>query len=119
MKRDWAKVRGLLLHLESHSGLSIHDVPALGFQSSLEADEYMRLMGSAGFLHDLIDTHSPRDEPGFVTNGLSASGHDFLDAIRNDDAWHWITIQIEKFGGLPSGLVKDLGVQYLRRQVDA
>ncbi|WP_263626499.1 DUF2513 domain-containing protein [Xinfangfangia pollutisoli] len=50
---------------------------------------------------------------------MTAKGHDFLDAIRNDTVWNKAKSGAAAVGGMTLGMLKDLAVAYLKQETAA
>lgn len=103
MKRDMDTIRALMLKLEALpvNGQTIfavgpHDEELAVVGASVDQIAYhLRLLYDQGFL----------DSPGepFLSGqipfrGLTWTGHDFIDSIRDDDVWQKTKKQAEKVG---------------------
>jgi len=80
MKRDLELIRSILLHLEG--GSSNRHLPGAGTDVTVE---HIRLLCEAGLLE--ASDNSTRGRTILVPERLTSAGHDFLDAVRNDDLW--------------------------------
>lgn len=112
MKRDMDLVRGMLLAIED-------DVLRFGEgtdNGGLDAPDdvitaHLRLLEQAG----LIEVMSrPISGPIYI-RGLTWDGHDFLDAVRDPEVWKRTKDGALTVGGWTFGLMKELGVAYLKQ----
>jgi hypothetical protein len=91
MKRDMEIVRNLLLRAEAAEGsVSIND-PVETY--------HVRIMIQAGLVEGRISEEITSDAPrhSYIHN-LTWTGHDFLDAARNDTAWRTVKEKVLKPG---------------------
>ena len=51
------------------------------------------------------------------TNRMTSSGHDYLDAIRDDTVWAKIKDVAAGVGGVTLGVMKELAVAYLKQEI--
>lgn len=94
MKRDWEIIRAILTKIEDDVScqkkfLYLSDFNKNTLDERYAIAEHMRL---------LIDAQLVREEmsqrlgvnvvSGFTAKGLTFSGHEFLDVIRNDTVWN-------------------------------
>ncbi|MGE8131573.1 DUF2513 domain-containing protein [Methylobacterium sp. NPDC080182] len=111
MKRDMDLVREILILIEDDVCAfgAGHGEARLAFP---EADvmEHLRLMEQAGLIE--VASH-PLSGPIYV-RGLTWTGHDFLDTVRDPEVWKRTKEGASKMGGWTFGLLKDLGTAYLK-----
>jgi len=120
MKRDLNLVREILLRVEplpAHFGEGVSlkvgepplDIPGY---SNEEIAYHIRIMtqgdliSSAGFQRDGVTI------PDF--RGLRWQGHEFLDDIRNPEAWKDTMGKIDKYGGAGMSVAWELAKAYMR-----
>ena len=48
---------------------------------------------------------------------MTSQGHDYLDAIRNDNIWTKTKAGAASVGGVTLGIMKDIAIGYLKQQV--
>jgi hypothetical protein len=107
VKRDNDLIRELLIEIEEHEGSRYHLI--LGDDS--DAEDYRRhyhleLMADAG----LVEISGTYD----TTFRLTNYGHDFIEAIRDDNAWEAVKGAANKAGGVSLSLLADIGVALLK-----
>lgn len=104
MKRDPELLRSLLFEMESsHAHISV--IPMGG---SAEKYYHSLLLCDEGLV----------EQTGQASFRLTSSGHDFLDAIRDDSRWQKVMDYIKQNGGdWTLGILKDLASRFLRDTV--
>lgn len=110
MRRDDDLIRKLMLDFEES------DDPLLTHLTTWDADGdderkyfHLRLLVDAGFLAE-----SGKSDGVFrMTN----AGHDFCAAIRDDTIWNKTKTASGQVAGVSLGLMKDIGVSYLRQKL--
>lgn len=120
MKRDMELVRKVLLHVEHvHEGDSptIIDVNAFAFEDFDSKDVYghLDILARAGFIED----HHQRNSITPIVWGLSWSGHEFLDSVRDPEIWRKTKAAGEKVGGWTLSLLADYAKGLLKLQFDS
>jgi hypothetical protein len=112
MKRDMDLIRTILLQIEARKDLALKAV-------EIEGVDPVVLGRHVEWLYNekLIDGPSPRQsgrggQPHIVIKDLSWSGHDFLDAIRNDGIWHQIKQTLD-VSTMPAEVIKSVGIGLL------
>ncbi|MGG1480446.1 DUF2513 domain-containing protein [Bacillus smithii] len=118
MKRDMELVRQLLFLIEAqedtHSELKIPS----------EMDKnivvyHLKLMQQAGLTENNIQYAS--DEPMWIYSQLTWEGHDFLDAIKNDNIWSKTKEAIKskglEIGQISFGVLKDFAVLKVKEKL--
>lgn len=112
MKRDMDLIRGILLYVEEHDGMStVTDREHFEPFTERELHEAVHLLEG----HGLVEANIQRSgtTPGgiyaAVVNRLTWEGHDFLEAARNETIWERTKAQIaEKGGGASFEVIKAL-----------
>lgn len=121
MRRDADLVRELLLKLEAlpmSPGSTVllggHDEElAIDGYSADEIDYHLSLIKEAGFIEGpKFDASDGR----LTFRRLSWEGHEFVDAIRDPEAWKRTKAGASKVGGWTFGLLKQLGTAYFKQQ---
>ncbi|SEM10377.1 Hypothetical protein SAMN05518845_11684 [Variovorax sp. YR750] len=90
MIKNWSIIRAILLRLEAAStantALNAHQLPEYPEQ---EVAYNMRLLSEAGYIKaDILESKSGDGRiAAAIARGLTNSGHDLLDTIRNDTVW--------------------------------
>lgn len=121
MKRDMDLIRELMLKLESiplEFGDNTHLEPSdprlqIADYSVDQIAYHLDLIEQAGFLK------SCRGRPaiGVMFSGLSWSGHEFLDSVRNPDVWHKTKAIAAAAGGATIDIIVMAAKTYLQQQV--
>ncbi len=123
MKRNMETVRALLLRLESlpmKSASSIVMISAADKQLSIEGispqevDYHLALIVE----QNLIECAGNGLLNGAIAfRRLTWEGHDFVDAVRDDEIWRKTKAGAEQAGGLTFDLVKDLAKGFIKTQI--
>lgn len=109
MKRDNEMLRSLLIGYERQDDWMIHVETCLGMTpDELKREHHTHLLCDAGFLAEV----------GEDTYRITNQGHDFLEAIRNDDRWSRIKEIVVKVGGnVTTGLIFDIAIGLLKTKI--
>ncbi|MFM5147324.1 DUF2513 domain-containing protein [Aeromonas rivipollensis] len=109
MKRNWDTVRDLLTRLEDEE-FTDQPLRLACFQNSPERDSisyHMELLIEAGLVQGYMSKELGSWPADFVAERLTWSGHEFLDAIRNDTLWNKTKAKFASEGlGMTMELVK-------------
>ena len=108
MKRDDDLIRKILFGLEESDDW-LHILPATSLDASAEEHQeryLLDLMGDQGFVAGV----------GESSFRMTSQGHDFLDAIRDDNIWNKTKVGAVQVGGMTIGMMKDLAVAYLKQE---
>jgi hypothetical protein len=125
MKRDMELIRELMLRLEelpinADDGivLSAYDGDELQFEgySAGQVHYHMDQLYRSGYLDSGAD-HFGFDENSWMFSRLTPSGHDFIDSIRDPEVWRRTKEGASKAGGWTLGVIKDLGLAYLKHVI--
>lgn len=121
MKRDMDLVRAILFAVESagegqilsNSGLQVD-----GFTAG-QISAHVQLLEEAGFLRASISQEIGHvTARGFHIYGLTWSGHEFLDTVRDASVWEKTKSTIVSRGGsLSFEVVKALAMGFLKQQL--
>lgn len=111
MKRDDDLIRELLLQFEEAAAWE-HEMPGsfIGFSEEDSRRRYHVLL--------LIDEGLLVEADKDLVR-LTASGHDFLDAVRAETAWKRAKDGAASVGGVTLGVLKDIAVAYMKKEVSA
>mgnify|MGYP001585920483 FL=1 len=123
MKREMDLVRELLLRIESLQLAAGSTVVLHATKEPLahEGDDpaiiayHMGLLMSAGLV-DPAEIQYGADT--FIIRGLTWSGHDLLDSIRDPAIWRETKEGITKAGGFSFDLLKDLAKGLIKTQIE-
>ena len=119
MKRNMELIRQLAIHIEAASGLLPSNEIEIDPYSQDEITYHSGLMNEA----NLIVTGDVADDGDMLIERLTWSGHDFLDAAKDDKLWNRVTKTIKErvtsvtFDGLMS-LLKVSAQRVLTEGVD-
>jgi hypothetical protein len=119
MRRNLDTIRKLLdLVEEQPAGQPLTTFSGDFDNTPTEVVEHLELMIDAGLIEGEAHT-DPRMEGGgiFVIHKLTWSGHDFLNAARNDDVWNATKRRIGKAGSWTFGLVLEILKQEAKRHM--
>ena len=112
MKRDWDIIREILLYAEgADERLSeVHAIELPG-RDAYEVYYNCKLLIDAGLISG---THVMGDPPPTYVSGLTWHGHDFLDAIRDDNVWSKTKSAIAKqASSAPLEVVKAVAIKVM------
>lgn len=119
MKRDMDLLRLLLLQLEGidQDGKSIYhfhsdDITIDGYTWDQVSYHYDLAVEA-----DLIDQGGSGVMQGILFKRLTWSGHDFVDAVRDDDIWKRTRQGATAAGGFSLDLLKDLAKGFIRKKI--
>ena len=110
MKRDMSLVRDILLEIELSDVAPNSDNMEIEGHNAAERDYHIQLMHEA----DLIEGVDGTTLAGYslMRIRLTWSGHDFLDAIRDDSIWFGVGKRLKDTGGSATfEVVKALAVE--------
>ena len=118
MKRDYELVRKLLFFLEAKPTPETVECPEVEGYSELEIKYHLLLLAQA----KLIDYEPELTKTGRIIRvlafNLSWQGHDFLDAVRNEQVWSQVNAQAsEKGTALPFDVLKTLAIEVVKKLV--
>lgn len=119
MRRDMDLLRLLLLKLEvlhedAHS-ISVYQYDELmveGFNQDQVA-YHLDLATEAG----LVDQGGKGVMNGFMFRRLTWEGHDFVDAVRDNDIWKKTRLGASAAGGFSVDLLKDLAKGFIKKKI--
>jgi predicted secreted protein len=106
VKRDDDYLRKLLFEFEAQEDWLIIAVETLSMSQEERKRQYHVLLATdAGFVA----------QAGKYTYRLTAAGHDFLDAVRNEGIWEKTKEGAATVGGTTLGIMKDIAVAYVKQ----
>lgn len=120
MKRDMGLIRLLLLELEELDldGQSTYHYRSHDFQIDgytwAQVNYHYDLAEEAG----LVFAGQNSVSNGFLFRRLTWGGHDFVDAVRDEDIWNKTKEGALAAGGFSFDLVKDLAKGFIRKKVE-
>jgi uncharacterized protein DUF2513 len=121
MKRDMDLIRNILLRLEQlpvkGEGVLVRtdgevfagidtDPSALGY--------HVKLLIDHGLIVSISKNHPSM---GFVFQGLSWGGHDFVDSVRSEDVWQKTKAGAQRAGGWTVDLLLDFAKAVIRHEL--
>lgn len=118
MKRDFDLIRSLLLKIERNQ--TDHPVWQLDVDGiSQQAVIYhIWLLKDAGLIVADVDEVSDGTLDSFIIYCLTWAGHEFLDAVRDEEIWQNIRNRLyQKLSGVPFDVVKSVALEMARRAV--
>ncbi|MHA6265935.1 DUF2513 domain-containing protein [uncultured Aliiroseovarius sp.] len=110
MKRDDDMLREILFEFEEQKDWLVAVLSSLGM-----SEERRMKLGHVNLLCDA----GMVTEVGDQTFRLTNSGHDYLDAIRNDTIWNKTKSGAAEVGGMTLQMMKDLALSYVKQEVAA
>ena len=98
MKRDFELIRKLLFYFDEKAGLGAVEYPAIEGYDDITIKYHILLLAQAG----LIDFEPELTKTGRIIRvipfNLTWSGHEFLDAIRQENTWSKIKKIVKEKG---------------------
>lgn len=86
MKRDMELIRKILLHLEEKQDVNNWDSVVIEKYDPKVISYHIKLLYQAGLIE--AKPLNTKDSYGmWLAKGLTWDGHDFIDAIKNDNIW--------------------------------
>ena len=126
MKRDFEVIRKILLECERHSEAVtwVSDVDAdedgvyYGFSDPIEK-EHFRLLIEASLIEDVFESAN-NERPARFGYRLTWAGHDFVDAIRDQNIWQKTKAILLELGGSSAlEIVKHLALEVAKQSIKA
>jgi hypothetical protein len=122
MKRDISLVREILLRLEPISASIDEPIPLTVGEPPLDIPGYtneqivhhIRLMADGGLISYVGNLSGPGSTRISRFAGLRWQGHEFLDDIRDPDAWEATKKRMAKVGGVSWQIALEIARAYLR-----
>ena len=117
MKRDFDLIRQILIDVEAEKpGTPIRGFDYEGRCDAATICKHVALMINAGLLTGAVSESPDMGTTTFVIHELTSSGHDFLDAARDNSIWAKAKkYVIEPVGGVGFGVL----LAYLKVQASA
>lgn len=120
MTRDMDVIRTLLLRLEGrYKGIGTlifdHGDEELAIEGvdALAVTYNLGLLVEAGFVNGRVTGTGD-----FMMEGMTWSGHDFLDSVRDDEIWRRTKEGVGLAGGFTFDLMKALAKGYITKKVE-
>lgn len=115
MKRDFDLIRDILLDVEENAKLNEWYYSDLGKDDNVVLYHY-RLLSEAGFVNMKDMTTKSGDD--YRITGITYSGHEFLDQIRQKTVWEKTKkITIEKVGSLTFEAIKTISAEVIAKMI--
>lgn len=121
MTRDMDVIRTLLLRLEGrYKGIGTlvldHGDEELAIEGvdPLAVTYNLGLLVEAGFVKGRVTATGD-----FMMEGMTWSGHDFLDSVRDEEIWRRTKDGVSAAGGFTFDLVKALSKGFIKKKVES
>ncbi len=120
MTRDMDVIRTLLLRLEGrYRGTGVYNYSYGDQDLAIEGIEPLAITYNLGLAIDAgFVKGSERGSGSFLIEGLTWSGHDFLDSVRDEEIWRRTKEGVSLAGGFTFDLMKALARGYIRKKVE-
>lgn len=119
MKRDMDVIRTLLLKVEArHRGMGTVTFDYADEDISIEGRHpteicgHLTLLVEAGFVRGRVTTSGE-----FMLDGVTWSGHDFIDSVRDEEVWRRTKEGVNLAGGFTFDLMKGLARGFLKKKI--
>jgi hypothetical protein len=117
MKRDMDLVRKIMLAVEASDRPLDSSLIRIAGYTGESITEHMRLLNEAGLIEG-ISAYSVEHRLKWIELRLTWSGHDFLDAARNESVWTETIAEVrKKTGAVPFEVLKGLLMESARESV--
>lgn len=117
MKRDMDLVRKIMLAVEASDRPLDSSMIRIAGYTGESITEHMRLLNEAGLIEG-ISAYSVEHRLKWIELRLTWSGHDFLDAARNEAVWAETVTEVrKKTGAVPFEVLKGLLMDVARETV--
>ena len=120
MKRDMELIRKILFKIEEEvDNLTVYDLEVDGYSMDQVA-YHCSLLYDGGLIKDYEAQEADDELDGFIIDGLTWYGHEFLDDIRSDTVWDK-TKETIKTNGLPMvfDVVKEIAKAFISATTQA
>lgn len=118
MKRDMDLIRELLLKVEASVSARLSSTPEIEGRTETEVAEHLRLAFDAGLLEG-AQLKLLSGPPQFGNIGLTWSGHEFLDKVRDPEIWENTKAGAAKVGTFSLSLLGELAIGYAKAKAQA
>lgn len=116
MKRDPHLVRALLLHFEGKENDQMDSCPAIPEYTPLEVGYHLILLYEAGFIRAEAEVSKAGRVIMVYPFSLTWTGHEFLDAARDDNIWNKTMKRVSSTTGAVSfSVLQALLVSYAKQ----
>jgi len=118
MKRNMELVRLILLAMDKHEhGFAPPDFTIAGYDQEV-IGHHVWLMAQGDLITAVVTTAMGDPSPVAMPVTITWTGHDFLEAVRNDTVWSKVKTQLKDRGiSLPFSLLQDLALKILAAHV--
>jgi hypothetical protein len=117
MKRDMDLVRRIMLAVEASDRPLDSSMIRIAGYTGEAITEHMRMLNEAGLIEG-ISAYSVEHRLKWIELRLTWSGHDFLDAARNEVVWSETVSEVrKKTGAVPFEVLKGLLMEAARNAV--
>lgn len=119
MKRDMDLVRRILLEVEERG---FEEVKANSFEAegydTFTVAAHLQLLKEAGLLEASILVLERAGAVEGYAQRLTWEGHDYLDAVRNQEIWEKTKAHLSKHAGsIPFEMIKAVAIGYIRQRL--
>jgi hypothetical protein len=114
VKRDMDLVRKILTAMEA-APLNGPDEFSLDGYDEDAVNYHLAIMGEADLLVILDQSTHLKIE--YMPVRLTWSGHEFLEAVRDDSRWNAVKAQMDKAGGFVFDVAKALAISWMSQQL--
>jgi uncharacterized protein DUF2513 len=98
LKRDMDLVRRILIEIEERNDFDDPYVPEIEGKTEHEIFYHIKIMHEAGLIE--ASNWSGDGGPHWLAKSLTNTGHDFLDAARNENLWAKAKSKVLSSGGV-------------------
>ncbi len=117
MKRDMDLVRKILFKLEENPhGFNNKPMEIEGYTRE-EIGYHAALMHAAGLIEGIKFTHLQSESPDYLPRCLTWTGHDFLDACRDEGRWTKAKEIFGQLDGVTFDVVKEVLIRLMMQSV--
>jgi hypothetical protein len=119
MKRDLDLIKELMLAFEKMPPGEVAQTLQMEVEyDAVEVLEHVALLVQAGLLEGECHPDPSMEGGGFFAiHRVTWSGHDFLDAVRNDSVWNATKERLKKVGSWTFDLVVELCKDEVKRRI--
>lgn len=123
MRKNIDLIRYIMIYLEDEMKAgtiySIDNIDFTKFLNDVNKDminEHLMLLLDNEFI-DAVYAGNKFSPSTFVIKRITNKGHDFLDALRNDDIWNKVKEKATSVGGVTLSIMIELGKEYLKQKL--
>jgi hypothetical protein len=123
MKREMGLIRELLLKLEpmgsSHQVLTFtaddEELAVKGYKEE-EIEYHLALIWEEGLVESGSNSSGRMASGEFMFRRLTWKGHEFVDAVRDEEVWRQTKAGASKIGSMTFDVVKNLAIAYAKQK---